>query len=281
MERLHNWAIGTAAVTVAFAVAALAATQWKAWLALGLLVAGFVATVILLVLTRLSRPRLVFHDPTTETRSIHVIESFSGMSMGASATYTSDDARRVETSPTTHLEAGDVWAFFTYVWIENKPKVGAIEAKDLHSVIRFFSEKGERLREMHGRWSWLPQPATSEKLLEGPERNLPANRRRMPIDVALKYHEDDDLHAFNDETGHRAKDLRAWPLGPGPVTVEVEVLGSNAHGIGRYVLSCSNDGTPELTAKTTQSRRPHPLRRLGSILHSIGRKLRPQTSGQS
>lgn len=220
----HTWAVGLFGAAVAFAVVALAAHGWRAWVALGLAaLCIFLAAVFGLIAYR-DRPRLfighplstltVFTRPLPESSfSTNVATSgFVGPTGPTGATARApSNAVLHETHPVVYL----------HVWNEPKRNRSSRKAEGVHLSLVF--RDGEReLCELVGRWSDLDQRDAPETYSIPRDRDIPPNRNRYRIDVAAFL--DNGIYAMNDQA--RMGGFTAFPLGSGPVTVIVTAMGT-------------------------------------------------------
>jgi len=98
--------------------------------------------------------------------------------------------------------------YFTHLLIANDPekKIGT-DAKKVRTKIGFYDEKRENLifPEIEGRWSLTEEYAIKGLAAEyETEIDIPANGNHRPLDIVLKYDEDNACYACNNETPTRA-----------------------------------------------------------------------------
>ena len=74
-----------------------------------------------------------------------------------------------------------------------------------------------------------------DKILRAPEVPLPANGNARLLDVALKYVEEDQCYAMNDENVVHPF-LRVRPLGNRPVNLHIDVRGSGCRASAQFDL---------------------------------------------
>ena len=235
MDRLHQWAAGAMGAMIVCLVAALALTRWKAWLLFGLAVLFLAGAVVLLVVSRLGRPKLVFDESKTEPRFFnyarglsttepHGVTGIGPQGPRYASTAASVPAIGTPTVPFGSLGSEDCDAFFMYAFVRNVPRVGCREARDVHPWVIFRDTEGQILYEMQGRWSDSPQSAP-ELTQRAQERTLAANDNPARLDVAFQATKDGLCFAFNDESYFSA-DYRNRPLGKAQVDVEIIVKGT-------------------------------------------------------
>ncbi len=94
--------------------------------------------------------------------------------------------------------------YFAHVNFCNEPKVYAVEAaaKDTYAEISFYTNKGELLLgSIYGRWGDTKQPEDPfEPTRELVKVNFEPTGQRRELDIAMKYPEDKDCYAFNNES---------------------------------------------------------------------------------
>jgi hypothetical protein len=246
MERDQAWAISTFSVAAALVLAAIAIPRF-AW---PLVVAAVLLLAVSGVLFRRdigSRPRLIIGEPTAEIRGV-TRKTSDRHSQMMSTTTTSVYISNIDVSemavtgidPTPRRERGDQTLFGTYVRVSNQPRLSGRDAENVVTKLRFESSDGT-VTEMHGRWSQLPQHGDPERTLEAEGITIPSNGEPKWVDVAIKYQDDDECYAFNDENRFQSRDLRYRPLGPSPIRVEVTAKGSNCRG-ARAVFTLTHSG---------------------------------------
>ncbi|MEO8291136.1 MAG: hypothetical protein ABI649_09115 [Gaiellaceae bacterium] len=118
-------------------------------------------------------------------------------------------------------------ADFVRVNVANDPKEGrqGSLATDVIAHVDFFSEDGKNLLSIAGRWAETDQPPEVQKLglsLAEREISLSPNGLDHPLDIAMKYPDDEACYAFNDLNGARAApDMRYPPHELSPWTYQV------------------------------------------------------------
>lgn len=240
MEVKSNWSIAFGAAGVAGIVAAVVGagsvahdqpSVWSAPWFLTVTSAGALFVLIASLVHRSARqeqPRLVFGEPVVTLRGINVSPPTGGytplrldeVKFGTGAT-----APIVGTYATTHIGPSHITALFAYVPVENRPTRGGTDAANVKARLRFSDSAGNVITEMHGRWADTDMEGRRDTILRAPEVPLRANGNPRLLDIALKYLEDDQCYAMNDENVFYPM-LRYRPLGPRLVRVEIEVRGS-------------------------------------------------------
>lgn len=256
MGQKSNWAIGLfsagAAGIVAGVVGAaqIAATKPDVWSALWfvsiLSVAAvlFVIAVILTVGAFQERPRLVFGEPVVHLRGVNAaVEGGNApLRLDEIPLGPAEPRLMIGTFQTTHVGPSLDTAFFAYVPVENRPARGGQDAANVKARIRFLDAGGALITEMHGRWADTDMDHGRDKILRAPEVPLPANGNARLLDVALKYFEDDQCFAMNDENV-MYRLLRHRPLGNRPVHVQIDVRGSGCHASADFDLIHAGSGS--------------------------------------
>jgi hypothetical protein len=205
----------------AFGVAALALQRWRAWTALGIVCFFIVAAIVLAVMTYLDRPRIfigqphsskaIFNWPLQESSFSADYVTFTTAHGGTTPDYVPESrAVRSETRPIVYL----------HVWNEPRRAASTRYAHNVHLTLTFRIGE-EVLHKIVGRWSDLDQRDAPETYTNPRDRDVPPNGNRYRIDVAASL--DDGLFAMNDRA--RLGGFKVFPLGPGPVSVEVSARG--------------------------------------------------------
>jgi hypothetical protein len=244
----HTWAVGFFGFAVAFGVISLAVHTWRAWVAVGLAALFLVLAGLFGVIAYRNRPRLfigdslidktIFTSPVGEawhsTDIVDVTETFLPVPSGQTAT----------TSPT--IISGTIQRtrpiVYLHVWNEPRREKSTRYADKVHLKIKFFGDADEPT-EIVARWSDLDQRDAPETFSIPRPRDIPPNGNKYRIDVAALF--DDGFYAMNDRA--RIGGFKVFPLGNGPIKVEVAARGTGGlKAIGNWRLE-SKDGTVTLT----------------------------------
>ena len=91
---------------------------------------------------------------------------------------------------------------------------------------------------------WYTSTPDIRPTLGTPEIDIPKRPKPDPLDVAIKYLDDDEAYAFNDENRFTVPDdLRHRPLGDSPTRVEVTVISPGTYKAqGVFELTVVSDG---------------------------------------
>jgi hypothetical protein len=161
-----------------------------------------------------STPRLIVKDPLIHEWNLNPrLESPGFFSSDmvvtvVSGTGTPDDGR--EKIQVAHLHLSN----------EPKAKKSKEKAEDVNLSIRYSREDSELLT-LNGRWSTDDQRLPFELTQRASERTLAPNGNPERCDIAYKYVDDDECFAIDDTVRFHPNDWRKYPLGNGPVDVEV------------------------------------------------------------
>ena len=201
VDRLHQWAIGTAGALVAAALTALALQGWKAWVATVIAIVAATLLIVFLTMAWLHTPRLTIHFPL------------------------------VKWEPTT----GPIVAFpghQAYLHISNTPRRGSFPVDRVYVTLRCVRESDGAViwewGEVFARWSFLPKVTLIEETMTARYVTIFPIDPPHRIDVAIQILGTDSLgeenatYIISDETSHLG--LRR-PLGPDPMLIEVRAQG--------------------------------------------------------
>jgi hypothetical protein len=189
---------------------------WEIFGALG--VALVLAILALAVQIMRERPRLVVGQPSVEPVAITTL-------------VVDERSRGANLAPVAGPPAA---LLIAYLQVWNEPKQGSRTAEMVSLRLRFM--RGENVvREFPARWSPTLQPAGHESTQNPHEEDLAADGARHKFDVAAILPGERQCYAVNDRS--RFLGWKAYPLGTGPVTVEVIAKGSNARTTSRWVLT--------------------------------------------
>ena len=110
------------------------------------------------------------------------------------------------------------------------------EGCDAHNVcayIEYYDKRGSNIivPSLEGRWAHTSQPGTNNyKPIETSEITMPANGKPRPLDIVMKYDEDEECYAHSNDTPSKApSDFRDKDrvLGIGEYDLKVRIRGSN------------------------------------------------------
>jgi hypothetical protein len=106
--------------------------------------------------------------------------------------------------------------------VTNEPinKKSKQKAENVTLSIRYLRD-GEEIMTRDGRWSGDSQLNPFEWSQRASERTIAPNLNPERFDVAIKYPEDDQCFAMDDTVRFHQDDWRKYPLGNGPVEIEV------------------------------------------------------------
>ena len=118
-----------------------------------------------------------------------------------------------------------IHAAHLHVTNEPKNKKSKQMAENVTLSIRYLRDGEEIVPPLNGRWSGDDQLSPFEWTQRASERSISTNNRNPErLDVAIKYPADNECCAMDDTVRFNAGDWRKYPLGPGPVEVEVTAL---------------------------------------------------------
>lgn len=215
-------------------------------------IAGVLMAMILLISIRRERPRLTVDRPAIEPVEYRVS---GGTSASISAQTTTSTASVWPPRPSKQR----VQKYFQegYLHIHNNPKSRSGEryAKDVAITLRYL-RSGDLLHEISARWSDNDQDAGYEVTQVPHQRTLAPNGVRHKIDIAAMFSDDDNLYAVDDSV--RFHGWKKYPLGVGPVTVEVEARGSRVRTTSQWILGKDDSGT---SMRLSPAKLPGPIGR--------------------
>lgn len=249
MGQKSNWAIALfsvgaggvlAGVVGAAQIASIKPDVWSApWFVstLGVAAVLFVIATILTVGALQERPMLLFGEPVVYLRGVNAVPvgGYSPVGLDEIPLGPGEPRPMIGTYYTTHVGPSHITAWFAYVPVENRPKRGGQDAANVKARIRFLDAAGTLITEIHGRWADTDMDHGRDKILRAPEVPLPANGNARLLDVALKYVEDDQCFAMNDENVMYRR-LRHRPLGNRLVHVQIDVRGSGCQASADFDL---------------------------------------------
>lgn len=140
--------------------------------------------------------------------------------------------------------------FFFHALFNNDPEKStpSAHARKVAAHIEFWTQEGERLFSMVGRWAYTPEVAQKgREVVEEPTIDLSPNAVPKRLDLVLKYREDDACYAYNNEVPlHGPSDWREPTrlLKSGSYLVIVRLRGENVDETFR--LSLVNGGIGQL-----------------------------------
>jgi hypothetical protein len=177
-----------------------------------------------------SQALLLFREPSVEPRTVR---------------WSMNDNWSVPVTGIGHRpDLESVWC--VYAQVENVPRVGedgvSHAAGNVHATLRFMNDAGDIIAELAGRWAHRPQDAVVEATQAPATADLPPNSGPYKIDVAIKYPNDPECFAWNDQTRFETTDLRGKGLGADPVTVEIDLRGSGVGVTARATYRLSHSG---------------------------------------
>jgi hypothetical protein len=107
-----------------------------------------------------------------------------------------------------------------------------------------YSRDGEEIMTRDGRWSGDSQLNPLEWTQRASEKTISPNFNPERFDVAIKYPEDDECFAMDDTVRFNPADWRKYPLGSGPLEVEVTARQSGEEPVvTRWLLSHDGPGS--------------------------------------
>ncbi len=115
----------------------------------------------------------------------------------------------------------------------------AVDATNVVGRIDIYGEDGKHLFSLIGRWSETKEEASGGQPTEMEQITIAPNRRPCPMDIALKYQEDEKGYVHNNESRRRApSDWRDEnkPLPPGNYSVQIRLQGNNVDSICRFTF---------------------------------------------
>lgn len=190
---------------------------------------------ILFVLIQISRdqPKIVVTDYVIElvsiqnqpTGDVQFMPSGTTANTTFSSLYTASGPTGPSASPGPARNGLNFYA--TYLHAGNCPAIGSKTAKDVHVRLRYLTpDDRTEIQQVNARWSFTEQNSLYETTQIAPEIDIPANNDSpRKFDVLATFDGDDQIYAVDDTS--RFRGWKAKPLGPGPIIVEVTVLGSN------------------------------------------------------
>ncbi len=137
----------------------------------------------------------------------------------------------------------------TYALFANRPlaQIQAIDAPNVAGHIAIYDEHGNHLHGgMVGRWAETREEATGGLPTEMEQITLPANARPNPMDIILKYHQDQECYITTNAGRRRApSDWRdnGSRLGVGSYFVRVRLRSSNVDKEFWFKLANNGKGT--------------------------------------
>lgn len=92
--------------------------------------------------------------------------------------------------------------YFTHVLFANDPltPLQAVDATNVAGHIDIYAKDGQHLFDMIGRWSETKEEARGAQPIEMEQILIPPNGRANPMDIALKYREDEEGYGHNNES---------------------------------------------------------------------------------
>lgn len=138
--------------------------------------------------------------------------------------------------------------YFLRALFANDPEPGkGSDAQNVCAEIEYYDKGKVKLiiPSFEGRWAHTSQPGTNNyKPVENNEITMPANGKPRPLDIVMKYDEDDECYAHSNDTPNKAPlDFRDRDrvLGIGEYDVKVRIRGSN-HVDETYWFRLINQG---------------------------------------
>ena len=121
---------------------------------------------------------------------------------------------------------------FTQVLFANESKTSPqkVDAINVVGNIDIYHQDGQHLFNMIGRWAETKEGATGGLPTEMEQIPIPANGRPCPLDIALKYREDENAYGQNNKSRRLAPPYwryEDWRLVVGIYFVRVQLSGSN------------------------------------------------------
>ena len=137
---------------------------------------------------------------------------------------------------------------FLHALFANDPEQGkGSDAQNVCAEIEYYDKKRTNLimPALEGRWAHTSQPGTKDyNPIETSEITLPANGKPRPLDIVMKYDEDEECYAHSNDTPSKApSDFRDKDrmLGIGEYDLKVRIRGSN-HVDETYWFRLINQG---------------------------------------
>jgi hypothetical protein len=138
--------------------------------------------------------------------------------------------------------------WFTRIHVVNDPLVATEDSEDKNVVghISFYRRGNSKcLLEMIGRWAETQEIASGGQPIEIEQILLPPNAQPFIMDIGLKYRDEDEFYAYNNETPRKKtrgfRDTsRSFPAGE--YLVRVEFRGTNVRTALEFILSNPGKG---------------------------------------
>lgn len=130
-----------------------------------------------------------------------------------------------------------------------------VEASKVVGHISIYEQTGQHLYDMIGRWAETKEVATGGRPIEIDSLDIPANGRPYPMDIVMKYPEDEEFYGYNNDNPRLAPiDWRdsQKQLPAGTYSVRVRLRGNNVDKEFWFDLINKGRGeNVELKARTT------------------------------
>ena len=163
-------------------------------------------------------------------------------------------------NPIRNIATGEILGepWFARVQFANDPlyQIQMVEASKVVGHVGIYGQAGQHLYNMIGRWAETKEIAVGGQPIEIDSIDIPANGRPYPMDIGLKYREDEEFYGYNNDNPRLApidwRD-RQKQLPAGTYSVRVRLRGNNVDKEFWFNLTNKGKGeNVELEAATTQ-----------------------------
>jgi hypothetical protein len=167
--------------------------------------------------------------------------------------------------PIRNIRTGEILGtpWFAQLKFANDPlsERQMVEASKVVGHISVYGQAGQHLYDMIGRWAETKEVAVGGQPIEIDSINIPANGRPYPMDIAMKYPEDEEFYGYNNDnpklapTDWRDRQRR---LPAGTYLIRIRLRGNNVDK--EFCLDLTNKGkgeNVELKAVTTELSTSH------------------------
>lgn len=162
-------------------------------------------------------------------------------------------------NPIRNVRTGEILGtpWFAQVQFANNPlsQTQMVEASKVVGHISIYGQTGQHLYNMIGRWAETKEVAVGGQPIEIDSIDIPANGRPYPMDIGMKYREDEEFYGYNNDNPRLApidwRD-RQKQLPAGTYSVRVRLRGNNVDKEFRFdLINKGKGGEVELKAITT------------------------------
>ncbi len=218
--------------------------------------AGLVLVVWAVVASWQRKPRLEFGAPYRKEQTVGTVVGPFGSAIGASGVggFSPLSAGSVPAGAGT---TNTIKTTFVYVPIYNAKRPERRAAEGVVAKIHYHASTTMEVP-IDGRWADPPESQLKLPTQRADEKTILANGNAEPLDVAMKYTDDDCCYAFNNDNRSAAPlDLRHRPLPDKTTPIETELSSTTAQPLkGRFELHHDGAGSqPNLEYKGTFVRR--------------------------